>query len=92
MINYEKIVMKMAEEIERAKESNDYEKIKEHVRVVNLLADLILDDEQVEKSTKNDKTISDELELRKMLGESYQPQQKVKSIDNYEQPDSLLDF
>lgn len=92
MINFEKIVMKMAEEIERAKKSNDHEAIKEHVRVVNLLADLILDDEQVEKSTKNDKTISDELELRKMLGESYQPQQKVKSIDNYEQPDSLLDF
>ncbi|MBU5594827.1 YwdI family protein [Amphibacillus sp. MSJ-3] len=94
MISYQKVILKMAEEIKQANETTDQAKIIAHTRAIKLLAELILDDHQLDdEAAKLDKTVADELELRKMLGENYQPKQKLQqTIHHYDQPDSLLDF
>ena|SRR5699024_7372851 len=98
MISYQKVILKMAAEIDQAKKTADHNRIKEHARAIRLLTDLILDDEQsqetdqVEKADPVGKSLADELELRQMLGANYQGKPKDQSTEDDGQSDSLLDF
>ena len=93
MISLEQVVLKMAEEIEKAKQTGDEGQVREHVRAIRLLADLVLDQESKVEAQQSEPAISDQ-ELRKMMGSKVEPKSKPKSSDNYGQSDSdsLLDF
>lgn len=98
MISYQKIILKMAAEIDQAKKTNDAQHIKEHARAIRLLTDLILDDEQTQQTEQVKKveqvgaSVADQLELRKMLGDNYQDKPKNQSTEDDGNSDSLLDF
>lgn len=98
MISYQKIISKMAVEIEQAKKTSDAHRIKEHARAIRLLSDLILDEEQIQSTEPTEKTgqvgqtVTDEMELRKMIGDHYQTGSKNQFTEDDEKPGSLLDF
>jgi len=95
MISLEQVVLKMATEIDQAKQTTDQAKIKQHARAIKLLADLILDNETTtqQATTLNQPTISEQ-EMLKMIGSNVQKQTKPSTTNNYGQSESksLLDF
>lgn len=78
----------MADEIGQAREAVDTAKVREHVRAIRLLADLVLDEEPKKRIAEPE--VSD-LELRQMMGSRVE---KRKEEPDYGQSDSdsLLDF
>ncbi|WP_017471081.1 YwdI family protein [Amphibacillus jilinensis] len=91
MISHDKILLKIEQELALAKQSPDQAKLKEHIRAISLLTDLILDTEEEHKPTIK-KTVSEELELRTMMGDRYQSQNTEQPSETYDNPNSLLDF
>lgn len=88
MISLERVVLKMADEIGQAREADDPKRVREHVRAIRLLADLVLDEEPKKRIAEPE--VSD-LELRQMMGSRVE---KRKEEPDYGQSDSdsLLDF
>lgn len=96
MISLEQVVLKMATEIDQAKQTTDQDKIKQHARAIKLLADLILDlDNQItnQPATPAQPTISEQ-EMLQMMGSNYQASPNPSTTKKYGQSDSksLLDF
>src|SRR5690625_848074 len=93
MISLDQVVLKMAEEIEKAKQAEGDSQVREHVRAIHLLADLVLE----EPAKKEEEPNISEMEMRQMMGSRTQPEPKPEvsqGEDKYGQStsDSLLDF
>ena len=95
MISLEQVVLKMAAEIDQAKQTTDQDKIKQHARAIKLLADLILDEETpIQQATPPAQPTISEQEMLQMMGSNYQASPSPSTIKKYGQSDSksLLDF
>ncbi|SEO22348.1 hypothetical protein SAMN04488134_10550 [Amphibacillus marinus] len=95
-ISQDKILKKIANELALAQQTRDEQRMKEHVRAIKLLTDLILDEEvhriDPQPKTAPQLTTAEQLELQKMMG-SYEQSNKPKDIQKeYRNNGSLLDF
>ncbi len=94
MISLEQVVLKMAAEIDQAKQTKDPNKIKQHARAIRLLADLILDGEGMSPSTTEQPSQSafNEHELRQMMGMTSTSPQTPKNDYGQSDSKSIFDF
>lgn len=104
MITNKKVLQKMQQELEQAISKQDQTaEVREHARAIRLLCDLVLESDAGETmSVQQRQTIThdahEELELRKMMGETLDS--KPKSVTTESKPlieedangDSLFDF
>lgn len=97
MISYQKVISKIKEEVEKAEQTPDPQRISEHARAIRLLCDLILDDgdnvpAQIVSQPKTAQPTIDQLELQQMMGTTYQSPPTNHPSVNPEKMGSLLDF
>jgi len=103
MINDEKILNQIERELNRAKQTDNRETRRTHMRAIASLTELVLEDDETEATNKTTPTAqatdAETLELQKMMGDTYQPSksqevsQSKAAEDRYGQGSgSLLDF
>lgn len=103
MITNKRVLQKMQQEIQLALTKHDQvAEVKEHARAIRLLCDLVLDTEEIVDKPAQKHDAQEELELRKMIGESpptasksnvtnISPQSKLL-VEEDANGDSLFDF
>ncbi|MCT2538257.1 YwdI family protein [Aquibacillus koreensis] len=97
-ISDQTVLTKMMNELQEAlNKSGQTNVVREHVRAVRLLCDLILDSEPESTGTTEPKPSIDQLELKKMMGNLGQSQPNTtpptRKIDDEEaNGDSIFDF
>ena len=94
-ITNDAVLKKMMKEVQEAMGKQDHASIREHVRAVKLLCDLVLDEESASSGSVQEPTAA---ELRKMMGDDTTPRKEPKpsvserSEHGKANGDSIFDF